>query len=444
MNAKGYSVGTYIVKSEKKKSELPMCPTCKKCRDRSICKNRKNKKEMNHCEKCKKCNSADDCDKFYINIQHKATLTIGKDIITKKPIKKTFTGDSENDALEQLFKYKIEIKKNGTSLKLQKTERTITIIAQDIEDSKYRIGKTQGNAYITNMATLNRIKAHKFANIPIAKVTRQQIENFLESEREKSNSVLKKDYRMLKNVFDYASYNLNIPTNFFEGINAIERPKSLKEDKDVIALTIVEQRQLEEYLKNHNVKHKEVILICLYTGIRIGEALALDYTKDIDFDTKMIKINRTLTKNKAKKTVIGPTKTKNSKRTLEINELTESIIKSALDKVIPNSNNVLFCQENKKLYEVNTINSQLKRICKNAGITTPVNTHMLRHTFATRCIEAGISMPVLQKLMGHANIQTTINTYGDIYQYYQNKETQKYIDYIKNEENNNSQKNIEN
>ena len=64
---------------------------------------------------------------------------------------------------------------------------------------------------------------------------------------------------------------------------------------------------------------------------------------------------------------------------------------------------------------------------------------MLRHTFATRCIEAGISMPVLQKLMGHANIQTTINTYGDIYNYYQNKETQKYIDYIKSEETKNKQ-----
>lgn len=242
MNTKGYSVGTYIVKSEKKISELPMCPTCKKCKDRSICKNRKNKKEMSHCEKCKKCTMAENCDKFYINVQHKATLTIGKDISTGKPIKKSFTGSSQDEALEQLFQYKIDMKKNGTALELQKTEKTISIIAQEIEDSKYRMGKIRGNTYVTNMATLERIKANKFANIPIAKVTKQQIENFLESEREKSNSILKKDYRMLKKVFDYASFNLNIPTNFFEGINAIELPKSLKEDKDVTALTITEQR----------------------------------------------------------------------------------------------------------------------------------------------------------------------------------------------------------
>lgn len=58
---------------------------------------------------------------------------------------------------------------------------------------------------------------------------------------------------------------------------------------------------------------------------------------------------------------------------------------------------------------------------------------MLRHTFATRCIEAGVYLPVLQKLMGHANIETTINTYGDIYNYYKQKETQKVIDYLKRE-----------
>ena len=44
MSTKGYTVGTYIIKSEKKNSELPMCPICKKCKDRSICKNRKDKK----------------------------------------------------------------------------------------------------------------------------------------------------------------------------------------------------------------------------------------------------------------------------------------------------------------------------------------------------------------------------------------------------------------
>ena len=433
MSSKGYTVGTYIIKSERKNSNLPICPICKKCKDRSICENRKDKKTMNKCGKCKKCTNAEKCDKFYINEQHKATLTIGKDIETGVAIRKTFTAQTQEEALDKLYKYKLEMKKGGAGIELRRTEKTIATIAQEIEDSKYRMGKTKANAYNTNMATINRIKKNKFANIPIERVTKKQIEDFLQDERVKSNSTIKKDFRMLKYVYEYASHRLYIMNNYFEGINAIERPKSLKEDKDVVALTITEQNKLEDYLETHDSIYKNIVLLCLYTGMRIGEVLALNYDEDIDLDNKMIKVTRTLTKDRNGKTIIGPVKTKSSKRNIEINELTESIIKDSLTNKIKNKNKVLFCQENKKLYVDNTTNSGFKRICKNAGIIIPVNTHMLRHTFATRCIEAGVDLPVLQKFMGHANIETTINTYGDIYNYYKQKETQKVIDYLKRE-----------
>ena len=332
-----------------------------------------------------------------------------------------------------MYKYKLEMKKSGNAIEFKKTEKTIAILAQEIEDSKYRMGKTKANAYNTNMSTLARIKKYKFANIPIDRATRKQIEDFLQEERVKSNSTIKKDYRMLKYVYEYASHRMHIINNFFEGINAIERPKSIKEDKDVVALTITEQNKLEDYLETHSSRYKNIILLCLYTGMRIGEVLALNYTDDIDLENKMIKITKTLTKDRNKKTVIGPTKTKSGKRNIEINELTEDIIKDSINNKIENKNKILYCQENGQLYVDNTINSAFKRICKNAGITKPVNTHMLRHTFATRCIEAGVDLPVLQKLMGHANIETTINTYGDIYNYYKQKETQKVIDYLKRE-----------
>lgn len=433
MSNKGYTVGTYIIKTEKKNSELSMCPICKKCKDKSVCQNRKNKKEMGKCSKCKKCKDSEKCDKFYINEQHKATLTIGKDIKTGETIRKTFTAKTQEEALDKMYKYKLEMKKSGSAIELKRTEKTIAILAQEIEDSKYRMGKTKANAYNTNMSTLARIKKHKFANIPIEKVTKKQIEDFLQEERVKSNSTIKKDYRMLKYVYEYANYKLYLVKNLFEGIERIEKPKSLKEDKDVVALTITEQNQLEDYLESHSSSYKNIILLCLYTGMRIGEVLALNYNEDIDLDNKMIKVTKTLTKDRNKKTIIGPTKTKSGKRNIEINELTEDIIKDSLNNKIENKNKVLFCQANKKLYVDNTINSAFKRICKNAGITKPVNTHMLRHTFATRCIEAGVDLPVLQKLMGHANIETTINTYGDIYNYYKQKETQKVIDYLKRE-----------
>ena len=114
----------------------------------------------------------------------------------------------------------------------------------------------------------------------------------------------------------------------------------------------------------------------------------------------------------------------------------------------PNPYNVIFSQENGELYKESMINNTFKRIAKNAGIkvittkkkkkngkivnlkSSTVNTHMLRHTFAARCIEAGVPLHVLQKVLGHSKIQTTIDTYGDIYDYFRQKEMEKYDEYI--------------
>ena len=317
------------------------------------------------------------------------------------------------------------------TIKLKKESRTIIDIALNLERQKYKIGKINANTYNTNLITIDRIKKYNFSHIQINKVKKEQIEEFLQNERIKSNATIKKEYRMLKQVYNYAKYNNYILNNYFEGINSVEKPKSLNEDKDVVALTIFEQTKLENYLKINTSKFKNIILLCLYTGMRIGEVLALKYDEDIDLENKMIKISKTLTKDINKKTIVGPTKTKSGKRNIEINELTEEIIKNSLQNKIENPNKILFCKNDGQLYVDNTINSAFKRICKNAGIRKNVNTHMLRHTFATRCIEAGVDLPVLQRLMGHANIETTVNIYGDIFNYYKQKETQKVIEYLR-------------
>lgn len=436
MKQKGITVGTYINKTKKKTNTLPICPTCKRCKDKSICNNRKN---LSKCDKCKKCSDSENCDKFYITKQCKATLTIGKAPKSKKPIKKSFTDNTEEKAIEQLYKFKLYAKENGMPINLEKVEKTVATIGQELEDSKYRKGKIGGNAYNTNMCTLNRIKANPFASICIEKVTKEQIELFLEKEREKSNSLIKKDYSMLRRIFEYAVDNMYITKNYFAGVNPIEKPKSKKADKKVQALTFSEQQRFGEYLNSHTVTYKNIFLLLLHTGIRVGESLALDIN-DVDFESKQIKIYKILTKEKDGAITIhdsNSSTTKNGTRTVEINEFYCESLKQAVEKAKENKKNkqhLLFSQDNGSLIKTNSINSVFKRVCEKVGITKKdINTHCLRHTFATRCIEAGVSLPVLQTLMGHDRIQTTLDTYGDIYNYYQNKEKQKYIDYLKKE-----------
>lgn len=64
--------------------------------------------------------------------------------------------------------------------------------------------------------------------------------------------------------------------------------------------------------------------------------------------------------------------------------------------------------------------------------TSSANTHMLRHTYATRCIEAGVPAEVLQRLLGHKSISITINTYTTIFNKFKENALENYINYIKN------------
>ena len=102
-----------------------------------------------------------------------------------------------------------------------------------------------------------------------------------------------------------------------------------------------------------------------------------------------------------------------------------------MEKSNNNKDNLLFLCDN-DLVRPNSLNSVIKRIFKsqlgldNTGITT----HVLRHTYATRCIEAGMSAVVLQRLMGHTDIKITLNTYTSVFNDYKESELNKVAKYL--------------
>ena len=233
-------------------------------------------------------------------------------------------------------------------------------------------------------------------------------------------------------AFGKAKYENIIEDNFMEGYNRVEKPKSSFVSKERIALTLDEQRIFVNYLNSvtyEECRYKYLFLLLLSTGMRIGEALALDYENDIDIENGTITIRRTLTKDRNGKYIIGDTtKTSNGVRSLYLNDTSKQILENAYNTSIENKQHLLFCSKNKTLYVPNTINSALKRLAikLNIGVyeeenkkgkivkNTDVHTHMLRGTFATRCAEAKIAPAVLKKILGHKDISITMKYYVDV------------------------------
>lgn len=216
---KDYTVGTYIKKKPRKDKTGTICPICASCKDKKFCKNRRNTKLMLKCPECKDCSDKDNCDTFYIFEEHKATISI-KDEKTGKVIRKSFCAKTERDAIARSVKYQQSVEKGDIPLITDTPIYSIVSIIQEYENRKLKIGKTKGSAYHTNMYTLNRIKKESWSEKPISDVAREQIESFLDNEQANgmSNSILKKDYSLLRCAFDIALekrvYNSK-PTLFF-------------------------------------------------------------------------------------------------------------------------------------------------------------------------------------------------------------------------------------
>ena len=182
------------------------------------------------------------------------------------------------------------------------------------------------------------------------------------------------------------------------------------EEKEISVFTKKEQQVIESFCLNHKKRNYIGIVICLYTGIRLGELLALTWD-DIDFNSNLLTINKTSYSAKVDgktQIIVDKPKTKKSNRVIPLpNQLVKLL------KIIKKESNskYVITTRNSGMVGNRSYQRTFKFILKKVNVPYR-NFHSLRHTFATNAIELGMDVKTLAEILGHTNAMITLNRYS--------------------------------
>ena len=251
---------------------------------------------------------------------------------------------------------------------------------------------------------------------PICKISTQLIEGFIRNQLDSgrldgkgglSPKTVTDILTIIKSSLEYARYN---------GCDIICDLRKLtirKNDKEMRVLTQTEQSALVNVLLTDTDRYKFGVLLSLYTGIRIGELCALRW-EDISLPDSRLKVRKTMQRIQ-NTSIIAATKTKvvitepKSQCSMRDIPLPRFIVEIA-ERFADSPNAFVLSGDKNKYVEPRTMQNHFKAYIKESRIED-ANYHALRHTFATRCIEVGFDIKTLSEILGHANVNITLNRY---------------------------------
>ncbi len=195
-------------------------------------------------------------------------------------------------------------------------------------------------------------------------------------------------------------------------LDAIRLPKIPA--KMIQVFSVEEQKKIEKTLLSDECLKSVCILLCFYTGLRLGELGALKW-KDIDLTSNTLTIRATLSRKKnfgagESKTVlyISSPKNRSSQRQIPIPDFLNEILKKY---EIPNHVEYYLLSGKKTPMDTRSLQKYYVNILKASGIEHR-KFHTIRHTFVTRALEMGVDIKTVSELIGHASVTNTLNIYA--------------------------------
>ncbi len=299
------------------------------------------------------------------------------DYKTKEEKRKYKSFETEQEAKEFLTSIQCQ---RGNNLFIKNNGIPLNQLMREITQRKLDMNLISERTYARLMRTIKSIEKSPIAKENIDNIKSEEIQDYMSTLKNYSDSVIKKIQEQLNQTFKYAinkGYMVRNPM-----VDVI-RPKSNKETKQVRALEIDEQQKLTNYLMSvptTEEPYKLAYLIQMYLGLRIGETLALRNT-DIDLRRNLISVNKTLTSDKDNKIIMGhSTKTYAGLREVPIPIFIRNEVINQMRLAENNKDKQLFVSSKGEYVRPVIANRRLKEILKKMGIYD-ISSHSLRHTY---------------------------------------------------------------
>ncbi len=292
------------------------------------------------------------------------------------------------------------------------------------------------NHFVRDNFGMKLIASIKFSDV-------LQYYNHLLHEEDLSLGTLDTIHCLLHPTFQLAVRDQVIRNNPTDGVMKEISKQSGKNRGVRHALTIEQQRAFMEYVANHPVYYHwwSLFTVLLGTGCRIGEALGLRW-EDLDFENRIISINHSLVyyptakERKSVMRIVKP-KTEAGIRTIPMLDVVYDAFQMELEEQeetgfntdeIDGMTGFVFKNRYGGVPNYNTVNQAIKRIINSHNADEVVlakrekrepviipnfSCHHFRHTFATRLCEVENNLKVIQSIMGHRNIETTMDVYAE-------------------------------
>lgn len=364
-----------------------------------------------------------------------------------EPIRKLVYGKSQTEVAKKLSEISGRVKSNSYELienhnlnelmfdwlmtfkKSAVTPRTFEGI---IRNFKLHIAPVIGN-----------MKVYEVDTYAIQRVVNKMIET------EHANITIKKNKHLLSQFFEYAIDNKWVQVNPTTKIKIASRDKKIYDDDQNYKAILPEVRDKFLTALNNDEANfiKPLCITLIFAGLRIGEALALTWNC-VDFENKKLKVLRAITQVPkfdaegnviSRKTVLSDTKTACSVRTIPITDIVVETLKVWKEKqrlreetnpevtaslTLPSS--FVFANDDGSLRSYSSCRHIFDRFKKRNGLKkSGIHFHSLRHTFSNMLFELNENPKVIQQLLGHKDVKTTITVYNSVNSDYVKEATDK-------------------